>query len=655
MSLRTHSPMIVRSVRSNDVFRSNTSFEELVGFGADALAADELVSWIHPHDRWQFEKLVAIGEGCLEARHRANGGAWVDISWEVRTVEGGTVVLGVRPGEATHDGRRVGVVNTAGSPTLGETLNGMARIVEAKNPGTRCSILLVTPCGEHVSVGAGPSLPQSYNDAVEGLRIGPTVGSCGTAAFWNVPVIVEDITSDTLWADLRELAAMAGVKACWSYPIRATGGEVLGAMAIYTDEPRSPTGAQMDGLEIASRMVGLAVERDLLEHQLREDEKMKAIGRLAGGVAHNFNNLLTVILGHVDLIREEPNQPPDMRTLDTIVHAVKEASEITGQLLAFGQHPPTKAVGADLNEALHDLTRVLDQIIGDLVTVSIETDPSLRWVAADRGHLGQIMLNLMLNARDAMPGGGHILIRTRNATARDVAAVNAALPASRYIAVSVTDNGHGMNDTVREKAFEPFFTTREGTGTGLGLATVYALTDQHGGYVTLESEPGMGTTVTLLFPQGDPQAVAPGEAKEAEGRGVVATALVAEDNDEIRGLVVAVLSKAGFAVTEARNGAEAWALFESGHQADLLVTDVMMARMGGGELAQRVRAKLPDTRVLYISGHPLDRLRLGEPDPTREMYLAKPFSPAQLRDCAYRALALPGDRLPESERYGQMH
>lgn len=649
MALRTHSPMVVRSVRSKDVFRANTPFEEFVGLGAEELASRELAAWIHPHDRWQFEKLVTKGEGEVGARHGTSTGEWVEMFWQVRTVDGETLALGLRPDEVSPPAVRAGIGDMSISPTLHATLDAMARIVEAKSPGSRCSILLVSACGDQVSVGAGPSLPPSYNDAIEGLAIGPTVGSCGTAAFWNIPIIVEDIATDPFWVDYRELAAMAGVRACCSYPIRSTGGEVLGAMAIYSDEVRAPSLAQMDGLEIASRMVGLAVERDLLEHQLRDAEKMKAMGRLAGGVAHNFNNLLTVILGHVDLIREDADRPPDLKTLDTIVRAVHEASEITDQLLAFGQKPPPNPVGTDLHAALHDLTRVLDPLIGDSVTVSIETDPSLRWVTADRGHLGQIMLNLMLNARDAMPGGGHVLIRTRNARGRDLAAVNATLPASRYIALSVSDTGHGMDASTRERAFEPFFTTREGHGTGLGLATVYALTDQHGGFVSIESEPGVGTTVTLLFPQGDPGRVG---ASESES---VASALVAEDNDEIRELVVGVLRRSGLTVSEARNGAEAWAICEAGAEVDLLVTDVMMAKMGGRELARRVMGHCPEARVLYISGHPLDRLGLGDPDPRRESYLAKPFSPAQLRDCAYRALALPGDKLMGAEGFGPLH
>lgn len=653
MTLRIDSPMVVRSARSGDVFRSNMALENLLGLGADELAGKDLVEWIHPHDRWRFEKLVAEGDGTVEARHRAADDGWVGLAWTIRTMDGDVVAMGRLPDDSIGDGRPAALGTSTESPELSETLEAMARIVEAKNPGTRCSILLVTSCGEHVSVGAGPSLPRSYNDAVEGLRIGPVVGSCGTAAYWNVPVIVEDIRKDPLWVELRHLAKIAGVGACWSHPIRATGGDVLGAMAIYADEPCAPTTNQMDGLEIAARMVGLAVERDMLEHQLRDSEKMEAIGRLAGGVAHNFNNLLTVILGHVNLLREDSHRPPELATLDTILHAVEEASEITQQLLAFGERPPNDSEGADLNEALHELTRVLDPLIGDQVTVSIETDPSLRWVTIDRGHLGQIMLNLMLNARDAMPGGGHVLIRTRRATGREVAGVNASLPASRYIAVSINDSGHGMDPVTREKAFEPFFTTKEGHGTGLGLATVYALTTQHGGYAMLESEPGVGTTVTLLFPQGDPVSV-PDEAIDEDGPSIGA-ALVAEDNDEIRSLIVAVLSKAGFDVAEARNGAEAWAMCESGQQIDLLVTDVMMARMGGAELARRVRERLPKARILFISGHPLDRLRLPDPDPTRDIYLAKPFSPAQLRDSAYRALALPGDQLFDREMLGPAH
>lgn len=634
-------PMVVRTLQATERVRINAAFEELVGLPADALRQHELVHWIHPQDRWRLQSAVVDGGGSLEARHRTADGSWVTVAWEVRAEDGDLVVLGRCPGGERAPARADGAPpNTSASSGLAVTLRGMADIVEARNPGLRCSILLVTSCGSRVSVGAGPSLPDDYNEAVEGLRIGPMVGSCGTAAYWGVPVVVEHIEKDPLWADLREAAALAGVSACWSTPIFSTAGEILGAMALYADEPTAPTVAQMDSLEIAAHMVGFAVERDLLEQQLRESEKMEAVGRLAGGVAHNFNNLLTVMLGHLELLREKGDRPPDPATLDTIERAVTTASEMTGQLLAFGRRGEHGGARADLVDALHELARVLDPLIGDHISVSIETDPSLRWITVDRGHLGQIMLNLLLNAREAMAAGGHIRIETRPATIREVGAAKAPLPASRYVAVSVSDTGPGMDAATRERAFEPFFTTKGERGTGLGLATVYALTTQSGGHAFIESELGRGTTITLLFPQGDPLDVS--VVERSGGATSIASVLVAEDNQEIRRLVARVLDDAGYDVVEARNGQEAWALCEDGLAPDLLVTDIMMPRMDGVELARRVRGRYGDTRVVYISGHAFDRIAKLDADPTHEVHLAKPFSPGQLRESVLRALALPG-------------
>jgi len=637
MSFLVDSPMVVRSLRAGGVLRTNRAFDAVVHLEPTTLAEQDLHHWIHPEDREGLEGLIESGVR-ITARHTTGDGGWVPLAWDIRIADGAPVVLGRPPAGEVGASERPKPDEMTPSRSLGQTLDAMARVVESKNPGMRCSILLVGPCGRGVSVGAGPSLPANYNEAVEGLLIGPTVGSCGTAAFWNIPVVVENIAEDPLWRDLRPAAALAGVCACWSVPIHSTGGDVLGAMALYADEPRAPMATQMDGLEIASRMVGLAIERDTLEQQLRDAEKMKAIGRLAGGVAHNFNNLLTVILGHVDMMRERPDRLPDPDTLDTIIRAVRDGSAITGQLLAFGRDPVQRAARTDLNEALGELVRALDPLIGDEVTMSVETDPAARWIAVDRGHLGQIMLNLMLNARDALEDGGHVRLCTRRATSRDAVAVNAPLPASSYVAVTMTDNGVGMDATTLDRAFEPFFSTKEVQGTGLGLATVYALASQNGAYVSLESEVGTGTTVTLLLPRCD--SARPASESEEGPVEAVASVLVAEDNDEIRDLIVRVLTGAGYHVTEARNGADAWALCEGGQGVDLLVTDVMMARMGGAELAKRVRARLPDARVLFISGHAFDRLKLPELDPAHEMYLAKPFSPAQLRDHAVRALAL---------------
>ena len=212
--------------------------------------------------------MIDSGTGSARARHGTKKGEWVCFDWLVKAGESGAFALGRLAGESGVPTRSAAAMPAAATERA-ETLKAMALIVEASNPGLRCSILLVDQESHRITVGAGPSFPAEYNSAVEGLQIGPTVGSCGTAAFWSVPVVVENIAEDPLGSELRDAAALAGVSACWSHPIVATNGTVLGVIALYADAPRAPSPSQMDGLEIASRMVGLAIERDRLEEQLR--------------------------------------------------------------------------------------------------------------------------------------------------------------------------------------------------------------------------------------------------------------------------------------------------------------------------------------------------------------------------------------------------
>ncbi len=644
MKLHEDPAMMLRSATSEQVLRVNEGCVAALGLSADDLEASPLRDWIHPDDWPAFEQTLAAGSGALHARHRDDSGGWLIFEWQVKTDATGAVVLGrVTPEPTPAAGTAAEDQALPPAKSTGETLTAMALIVEEKNPGLRCSILLLDPETRRVAVGAGPSLPTDYNDAVEGLAIGPAVGSCGTAAFWNVPVVVENIDVDPLWCELRDAAKLAGVKACWSQPITATSGEVLGAMALYSDEPSAPSRSQMDGLEIAARMVGLAIERDRLEAQLREAAKMEAVGRLAGGVAHDFNNLLTIILGHVGLLGAEAVSVNDRERLEAISGAVEHASQITTQLLAYGRKQAHRPEQLDLREVVLDGVVVLDSIIGDDITVSVVSAASPQWVTIDRTQLGQILLNVSLNARDAMPGGGRLEIETREATESEIFEAGAGARPDGFAAVTVTDTGGGMDATTLAQAFEPFYSTKEdGRGTGLGLASVYGLTKQNDGFVFARSEVGEGTAVTILFPR-CPSDALPADA-EIDDQQRVASVLVAEDSDGIRSLVASILRDEGLIVHEAGDGAEALSLCEDGLAIDLLIADVKMPLVGGIELAAKLGRLHPKAATIYISGYPFEQLDLPRLDPARESYLPKPFTPAQLLE-AVRA-ALPFDEVP---------
>ena len=301
MDPTSNRPMIVRGDSTSDLLRVSRTFETQLGLSPVDLIQRPLIGWIHPGDRAPLEAVLVAGDATIAARHQTAQGDWARFDWDIRTHDGQTVALGLPHDESTDNSTPVAPSTTGHRSAIAQKLETMALIVEAKNPGMKCSILLIDQGGQNVKVGAGPSLPAEYNTAVEGLRIGPGVESCGTAAFWNVPVVVEDIQHDPLWTDLRDTAGNAELRACWSHPILSTSGEVLGAMALYNAEPSIPEKHHMDGLEIASRMVGMAVEQEELERQLSETAENEAVAVLAGGIAHDFNKLLVSVLGNAEL------------------------------------------------------------------------------------------------------------------------------------------------------------------------------------------------------------------------------------------------------------------------------------------------------------------------------------------------------------------
>jgi two-component system cell cycle sensor histidine kinase/response regulator CckA len=405
-----------------------------------------------------------------------------------------------------------------------------------------------------------------------------------------------------------------------------------------------------DGAKHPVKMIGVVqdvTERRQLEEQLRQSQKMEAVGRLAGGVAHDFNNLLTAILGYSDLVISGlPENSPLRADAEEIRRAGERAASLTRQLLAFGRKQMLEPCVLDLNVLVTNLGRMLGRLIGADVELVTALGPDLWRIRADPGQLEQIVVNLAVNARDAMPQGGKLTIETSNAQLEEADGFEQfTVRSGSYVMLVVRDEGVGMDEETRSRIFEPFFTTKErGKGTGLGLATVYGIVKQSGGYVWVDSEPGRGTAFRIYLPRceptGDESNRSAATPSEETPRGTE-TVLLVEDEDAVRQLARRLLRLRGYTVLEASGGDRALELLtQHVGPIHLLLTDVVMPGMTGLELASRVAALRPDTRTLLMSGH-VDRAAL---DPST-LLLQKPFTPEGLARKVREALDAVSDSL----------
>ena len=383
-------------------------------------------------------------------------------------------------------------------------------------------------------------------------------------------------------------------------------------------------------------------QRQTLEDHLRQSQKMEAIGRLAGGVAHDFNNLLTVIKGHTALMLEQL-QPDEALYAGSqqIERAADRAASLTRQLLAFCRMQVLQPKVLDLNALISDMAKMLTRLIRADVLFSFRPDESLGRVKADPGQLEQVILNFTVNAVDAMPNGGTLTLETHNVTVDEsVAKSRPLVPVGSYVMLAVTDTGCGMDAQTKARIFEPFFTTKElGKGTGLGLATVYGVIKQSGGWIWVESEPGKGTRFEVYLPRAigaeEPLAAATRVALAASRR---ETVLIAEDDDAVRDLASRFLEAAGYTVLSAKSGSEALASAKRwGKQIHLLLTDMVMAHMRGPNLAALLRGLYPGIKTVYMSGYQDYGARYGEFEQGR-LFVQKPFSRDNLLDVIAQAL-----------------
>ncbi|MBW2461810.1 MAG: response regulator, partial [Deltaproteobacteria bacterium] len=366
------------------------------------------------------------------------------------------------------------------------------------------------------------------------------------------------------------------------------------------------------------------------ESQLLQAQKLDAVGRLSGGIAHDFNNMLTAITGNVELILLDIAEHPEIReSAEEIQKAAEQAAELTGQLLTFSRKQVIAPEVIDLNRGVDRLRSMLRRLIGENIELQIATEGDLGWVSADPSQVEQIILNLAINARDAMPDGGKMIIETANVTMTDEDCLNlAGAKPGPYVMLAVSDSGIGMDAETRAKIFDPFFTTKElGLGTGLGLATVHGILGQHGGSIEVESEPGKGTTIKAYFHRVRDEATPVSKPKRSTRRGGQETVLIAEDDDMVRTLAVRLLDNLGYEVLAASSGADALSIAES-HEGPiaLLLTDVVMPRMNGRDLAEKLVAARPEIQVLYTSGYTHDVISHHGVIDEGIHFVAKPYS-----------------------------
>ncbi len=386
-----------------------------------------------------------------------------------------------------------------------------------------------------------------------------------------------------------------------------------------------------DGRQLLHGVLLDVTEQKQLQSHLSQSQRMEAVGQLASGVAHDFNNLLTIIKGYSSLLIERDPDGPDSHAVREIQQAADRAASLTHQLLAFSRKQTLQPRVLDLNTIVHGLEMMLRRVLTENVELVIESATNLGFVKADPVQMEQVLINLVVNARDAMPKGGRLTINTeRQEVTKNFGEGESFVKAGSYVTLSVADTGTGIDAATRTRIFEPFFTTKEvGKGTGLGLATVYGIIKQSNGHIEVESEPGKGATFRVSLPrvEQEPVAVRKTTMAETHRRGS-GTILLAEDEPLLRELGQTILTQAGYDVLTAPNP-EALKSFvaEYAGKIDLLLTDVGMPGMSGPELVRVVKARWPEVRVLYMSGYADDEIEDLDRDAG---FLQKPFTPAEL-------------------------
>ena len=498
----------------------------------------------------------------------------------------------------------------------------------------------ILACGTTHLLGAVTVWTPAYR--LDGLVKAVTAAASAATLLMLIPIMPALVKlpspSELAWAN-DALEKEVGERRAVEAEVRRMNVELEQRVSARTAELAESVALQKraaDSLRLANDDLQREMQRRReVEDQLIQAQKMEAVGRLAGGVAHDFNNLLTAILGYTELLRSRVEQDPDaLEYTAEVRRAGERASDLTNQLLAFSRRRPASPQVVDLNRVVRQIDKMLRRIIGEDIDLEVRLAPDLWRVMVDPAHMDQVVMNLAVNSRDAMPDGGKLTIETANVRLTDeYAAGHLEARPGPYVMMAVSDTGFGMDTATQGRVFEPFFTTKEqGKGTGLGLSIVYGIVKQNAGGIRMYSEPSRGTVFKIYIPAVEapvPAALAEGEEGDRGLRN--ATILLVEDEDQVRKLARAFLERQGYRVVEAASGPEALkTLEEYAGRIDLLLSDMVMPQMNGAALAERVKAMRPETRILFMSGYTEVGVEIPELLSGEWQFLQKPFSASSL-------------------------